>query len=128
MYGKYVPKNKPLTVVLGQNVAELMKAKKLTQTKVAAMAAKHGTEIDQTSVSRVKNAVYPATVDTIEAIANGIGVEPWRLFVPATMDEKFLAILQAWSVTSEVGRDLMRSAASVAVERYSTERERDASK
>lgn len=111
-------KNKPLMVVVGENVKALMLEKKMSQPKVAATAAKLGTKVDQTTVSRVANAVYPATVDTLEAVANGLGVEPWRLFMPSNTDEKFLAILKAWSVSSEIGRDLILSAATVAMEKY----------
>jgi hypothetical protein len=126
-----MPKNKPLRVVLGENVAELMKAKKVSQVKVAAEAKKSGYRINQTTVSRVMRAgkhnasreelSYPTTVDSVEAIAHGLGVQPWRLLLPSSFDEKFLAILQAWSVTSDVGRDLLRSAAVVATEKYGSE-------
>lgn len=123
-----MPKNKPLRSVLGANVAAVMAAKKLSQVKVAASAKKAGLKVDQTTVSRVmragklnatrEEAEYPTTIDTIEAIAHGLGVEPWRLFVPATFDDKLLAVLNAWSVSSEVGRDLLRSAAEVASTKY----------
>ena len=117
-YCANMPKNKSLRTVVGENVQAVMLAKKLSQPKVAEAAAKAGTKIDQTTVGRVANAVFPATVDTLEAVANGLGVEPWRLCVPSSYDDKFLAILKAWAVSSEVGRDLIRTAAMVAMEKY----------
>jgi len=81
-YSANVPKNKPLRVVLGENVAGVMKAKRLSQPKVAANAKRAGTPIDQTTISRVSRAVYPATIDTLEAIANGLGIDPWQLLMP----------------------------------------------
>lgn len=117
-YRLKMPKNKSLKTVVGENVKAIMEAKRLSQPKVAEAASKRGTKVDQTTVGRVANSVYPATLDTLEAIANGLGVEPWRLCITSTTDEKLLAILKAWSVSSEVGRDLLRSAAEVAIEKY----------
>lgn len=126
-----MPKNKPLRVVLGENVSALMKQKGMNQVKVEAAARKAGFAINQTTVSRVmragkpnasrEEASYPTTVDSVEAIATAIGEPPFRLLVPTSFDQKLLAILHAWSVTSEVGRDLLRSAAEVAIEKYGIE-------
>ena len=118
LYSPNVPKNKSLRAVLGENVAAIMKAKAMSQPKVAAAAKKHGTKVDQTTISRVARAVYPATVDTLEAISNGLDVHPWELLIPDRHDTGFLALLQAWSVTSPTGRDLIASAARVAIEKY----------
>lgn len=130
-YAAKMPKNKPLRVVLGENVGALMRQKNMNQVKVEAAARKAGFTINQTTVSRVmragkpnasrEEASYPTTVDSVEAIANALGESPFRLLIPASFDEKLLAILQAWSVTSEVGRDLLRSAAVVAIEKYGRE-------
>lgn len=130
-YAPNMRKNKPLRIVVGENVATLVKKGDLNQTKVAAAAKKGGFAVDQSTVSRVmragkpnaskEEASYPTTLDTVEAIAHGLGVQPWRLLIRESFDEKFLAILEAWSVTSEVGRDLLRSAAVVAIEKYGSD-------
>lgn len=81
-YAVNVPKNKSLKAVLGENVLAVMKAKGLSQPKVAAAAKRAGTPVDQTTIGRVARAVYPATVDTLEAVSNGLGVDPWLLLMP----------------------------------------------
>lgn len=60
----------------------VMKAKGLSQPKVAARAKLKGYPIDQTTVGRVANVAFPATVDTLEAIANGLDIDPWKLIFP----------------------------------------------
>lgn len=66
-----------LADVLAKNVEGLRKARRLSQKTVA----KNGS-IDQGTVSRVERKIYPCTLDTIEALATGIGVEAWLLLVP----------------------------------------------
>jgi transcriptional regulator with XRE-family HTH domain len=113
-YYAKMPKNKTLRTVLGENVTAAMAAKKLRQQEVERLAKKHGTKVHQTTIGRVARAVYPATVDTVEAIANGLGVQPWLLLIPDGADKNFLAILKAWSVSSSRGRQLLIFAAEAA--------------
>lgn len=77
-----MPKNKTLKEIVGDNVKAIMATKKLSQTKVAAAAKKSGTPIDQTTVGRIARADFPATLDSLEALANGLGVEPWQVLYP----------------------------------------------
>lgn len=110
-----MPKNKTLRAILAENVAGTMLAKKLKQQEVANVAKKRGTPINQTSVGRVARGVYPANVDTIEAMANGLGLESWQLLMSGAADKNFLAILRAWSVSSTRGRKLLLFAAEAAM-------------
>lgn len=84
-----MPKNKPLIEVLATNVRSLMKDRGLKQATVSKHATTRGRTIDQRTVGRVLNAEFPAQVSTIEALAIGIGVEPWQLLVP-DLDPKAL--------------------------------------
>lgn len=77
-----VPKNKPLKLVLGENVTKVMKAKKLSQSNVAALAKQKASKIDQTTVGRIAKATMPTTVDTLDPLAVALGYEPWQLLVP----------------------------------------------
>lgn len=70
------------------------------------------------SASRIKEARTSIGLDVLEKVAHHFRVDPWELLMPERTDEKMLALLRAWSVTSEVGRELLRSAAVVAIEKY----------
>lgn len=82
-YYAYVPKNKSLRELLADNVKAVMKATGLKQTHVRDAARRAGYQIDQRTVGRVAHGDYPATVQTLEAIAAGLGVPPWQLLDPA---------------------------------------------
>lgn len=89
-YAAKMPKNKPLKELLGENVRAVMKARRVSQPKVAAIAKKRGTPIDQTTVGRIARAEFPATMDTLEAMANGLGLEPWQLLLPELKVEQIV--------------------------------------
>lgn len=76
-----VPRNKTLRQVLADNLSAAMKAKKLSQPKVAAAAKSAGRKIDQTTVGRIARGEIPTTVDTLDALAAGVGFEPWQLLM-----------------------------------------------
>jgi hypothetical protein len=78
-----------LIEVLATNVRSLMNERRLKQATVSKNATTRGRTIDQRTVGRVLNAEFPAQVSTIEALASGIGVEPWQLLVP-DLDPKAL--------------------------------------
>lgn len=88
-YYAYVPRNKPLTEVLAENVRALMDERGLKQTGVAKNATRAGKPIDQRTVGRVLAGEFPAQVTTLDGLAAGIGVEPWQLLVP-NLDPKSL--------------------------------------
>jgi transcriptional regulator with XRE-family HTH domain len=111
-----MPKNKKLKEVVGENVKAIMAAKNLSQPKVAAAAKKAGTPVDQTTVGRVSRADFPATVDTLEAIANGLGVSPLLLLASGS-DVGILELLRAWEQSGEQGKKLLALAARGALER-----------
>ena len=116
-----MPKNKSLKEIVGENVKAVMTVKKLSQPKVAAAAKKSGTPVDQTTVGRVCRAEFPATLDTLEAIANGLGVPAWQCVLPNGEDRTIMAILHAWEKSGEQGRKLLALAAKGALERDSFE-------
>lgn len=101
-YYANVPRNKTLKELLAINITLVMDERKLTQAFVVANAKKNGHSINQTTVGRTKNAMYPATVDTVEAIASGLGVQPWQLLLPG-LDAK--AIPQSAPAAVELERD-----------------------
>ena len=120
-YSADMPKNKRLKEIVGDNVKAVMTAKKLSQTKVAAAAKKFGTPLDQTTVGRVCRAEFPATLDTLEAIANGLGVPAWQCALPNGTDATLMAILHAWEQSGDHGKKLLALAAKGALERDSFE-------
>jgi transcriptional regulator with XRE-family HTH domain len=78
--GKRPPKRvlpTDLRDILASNVARLMKANTNldTQTKLGAKAG-----VGQRTVGRVQKARGPTNVDTIQAIAEALGVAAWELF------------------------------------------------
>lgn len=81
-YHADMPRNKALKVVVGDNVQAVMTAKKVKQQQVAALAKQRGHKIDQTTVGRIARAAIPTTVEKLEAVAAGLGIDPWQLLVP----------------------------------------------
>jgi transcriptional regulator with XRE-family HTH domain len=116
-----MPKNKQLKEIVGENLKAIMLAKKLSQPKVAAMAKKAHTPVDQTTVGRVARADFPATVDTIEAIANGVGVPAWQLLLSSGSDVGLLELLRAWEQSGDQGKELLSLAAKGALQREAFE-------
>lgn len=110
-YYAYVPKIKTLQQALAENVTAVMEKKSLSQPKVAAAAKRAGAQIDQRTVGRIKNGEFPCTVETLEALAKGLGELPWQLLIPEGRDEKFLAILKAWSQADDEGRRVLSTVA-----------------
>ncbi len=76
-----MPTKKHLRNVLAENVTALRLKKGLSQPKISTAALHAGFVVGQTTVGRVERAVHAADVDTIEALAKGLGVEPWQLLI-----------------------------------------------
>ena len=60
---------------LGQNISFYRRRRKLTQMKLSEAA-----EISRNHLSRIENADCAVSLDTIFAIADALGVEPYKLF------------------------------------------------
>ena len=60
---------------LGENIAFYRNRCKLTQEQLSAMA-----EMSRVHLSRVENADCAVSLDMVFAIANALGVEPYKLF------------------------------------------------
>lgn len=83
------PRNKALKDVLAENVRAAMAAKGMKQQHVAALAKQKGMPIDQTTVGRIARAEIPTTVEKLQALAAGLGLEPWQLLLDG-LDMKHL--------------------------------------
>jgi len=81
-YRADVPKSKDLKTVVAENVRAVMAAKKLSQPQVALLAKQKGEKIDQTTVGRIARAEIPTTLDKLEALCAGLGLEPWQILMP----------------------------------------------
>lgn len=97
-----VPRNKPLKQVLAENLTSAMRVKKLSQPKVSAEAKRAGHKIDQTTVGRIQRADIPTTVDTLDALAAGVGFAPWQLLVEGFDAEKPAATSELMSDEREL--------------------------
>ena len=60
---------------LGQNISFYRRRRKLTQLQLSEAA-----EISRNHLSRIENADCAVSLDTIFAIADALGVEPYKLF------------------------------------------------
>ena len=60
---------------LGQNIAFYRKRREITQEALAEQA-----DINNVHLSRIENGTSFASLDTVFAIANALGVEPYKLF------------------------------------------------
>lgn len=60
---------------LGQNIAYYRKRRGLTQLKLCELA-----EISRNHLSHIENADCAVSLDVVFAIANALGVEPYKLF------------------------------------------------
>ena len=60
---------------LGQNITFYRKRRKLTQLQLSEVA-----EISRNHLSRIENADCAVSLDTVFAIADALGVEPYKLF------------------------------------------------
>ncbi len=60
---------------LGQNISFYRRRQKLTQLKLSEAA-----EISRNHLSRIENADCAVSLDVIFAIADALGVEPYKLF------------------------------------------------
>ena len=60
---------------LGQNISFYRRRRKLTQMKLS-----EAVEISRNHLSRIENADCAVSLDTIFAIADALGVEPYKLF------------------------------------------------
>lgn len=81
-YYARMPRRPALKDVLGANIGALRRENDQSQPDVVATAGRAGFKVGQTTVGRVERAVHAADIDTIEAIAHGLGVDPWQLLVP----------------------------------------------
>jgi transcriptional regulator with XRE-family HTH domain len=114
-YSVSMHKTKPLRDLVAENIKAIRADKELSQPDVAKAAKRHGLEVDQSTVSRIERSTNGATVDHLEALAMGLGVECWQLLMPAASDEKFLLLLRAWAHSGENGRKLLILAAKGAI-------------
>ncbi len=75
----YLHMKKTLRDVVANNIARIMDdpAAPLTQEAVGRRSG-----IPQRTVGRLKNGSSAASLTTLEAIAKGLGVEPWQLLIP----------------------------------------------
>ena len=60
---------------LGQNISFYRRRQKLTQMKLS-----EAVEISRNHLSRIENADCAVSLDTVFAIADALGVEPYKLF------------------------------------------------
>jgi len=66
--------------IFAANVRRLM-GDSIKQAGISAAAKRAGYSVDQKTVSRALNDGNP-TIDTVAAIAAGLGVQPWQLLIP----------------------------------------------
>ena len=125
-YPTSVHRNKTLRQIVAENAKATRLDRKLSQPDVAKRAGRLGHEIDQSTVSRMERSTHPSSIDHLEALAKGLGVEPWRLLIPAGADESFMVLLRAWAQSGEQGRRLLLLAARGAAGRDDTEARADA--
>lgn len=100
VYHADVPKIRPLREIVGANVKAIRTAKKMSQPQVVAAAKQYGAKIDQTTVGRIERAAVPTTIDTLQSLALGLGVEPWQLLVH-DLDTENLPKLGAGTVAND---------------------------
>ncbi len=84
--------------ILAANVKALMDANKMelgSQPKLAKAA-----KIDQTTIGRVLGAKHKVQIDTLEALAQAFGVEPYQLLVPG-LNAKNPQVLRSLSTEEE---------------------------
>lgn len=63
--------------IFAQNLKDLRQQRDMSQEALA-----HEADIDRTYVSALERGLYSATIDTLEAIAQALGVEPYELIKP----------------------------------------------
>lgn len=83
-YYAEMPKSaeKGVRELLAANAKAIREARKLSQPDVSKAAKKHHQAIDSGTVSRIERQNIPPSVDTLAALAAGLGVEPWQLLHP----------------------------------------------
>lgn len=69
-----------ISELFAANVRRLM-GENIRQAQISSTAKKAGHPIDQKTVSRALNDGNP-TIETVAAIASGLGVQPWQLLIP----------------------------------------------
>lgn len=65
----------PYYKILGENIAFYRNRRRLTQEQLSAMA-----DTTRVHISRIENADCAVSLDLVFAIANALGVEPYKLF------------------------------------------------
>lgn len=71
---------KPLTQVFASRVKALRG--NTAQTKIVDAALVKGFKIDQKTISRIERGEMSPTLDSLEALAAGLGYSPWELLTP----------------------------------------------
>ena len=66
-----------LRIQLGLNIQEVRRSQGISQEGLAHLA-----DIDRGYIGKIENAKHATTVDTIEAIAKALGIEPMELLKP----------------------------------------------
>lgn len=77
----HMPSRNPLREILGTNAKKLRTAKNISQAKLHQATKHSGAPIDSTTIGRIERADNPTSVDSLAALARGLGVEPWQLLV-----------------------------------------------
>ena len=103
--------------MVAENARLARETKKLSQPKVASLAKHSGFDIDQSTISRIERSTHPTSVDHLEGLARGLGMQAWQLLMPAGAEDKFLFLLRAWAQSGEQGRKLLYLAALGAIDR-----------
>lgn len=101
-----MPNRKPLREVLGTSVRVLRTAKKMSQAQVAAAGKRSGLQIDGSTIGRIERFEIPTTIDSIAALARGLGVEAWQLLVDKIEPDKLPELGSGELATDE--RELLR--------------------
>ena len=71
-----------LQAVVAENVKKARLSNKQTQPAVSEAALAKGKKLDQGTISRIERRALSPTVDVLEAVAAGLGINPWELLLP----------------------------------------------
>ena len=112
IYAESMP-NRTLQQVLAANAKSLRKSNQQTQPEVSSAARHKGYVIDQGTISRIERLEFNPSLDVVEALAAGLGCEPWQLLT-INFDAKNPPILrEASPAERELWRKIQESAKSI---------------
>lgn len=77
-----MPQSKGVRHLLAENLKAIRAARRMSQPDVRDAAKRRGYAIDPTTISRIELQKFPPTIETVETLAKGLGVEPWQLLHP----------------------------------------------